>query len=186
MLFSPGWFLFFLLAVWSGCWRFDQPSTPPAPCCGACPSGVKRECPVEMTAGTSVAVTAESGRRPSLLLGLDLTVGEFLGLSPWASAGLRYDPTGLPVSLFPYFEAGLSLAVFVAGAGVSLRMTPTPSRIGPHLFLGVPIPLKLGFYLEPYYRPLFEWELDPRNYVGVVHEVGLLLKAWTQRGYYSN
>jgi hypothetical protein len=99
----------------------------------------------------------------------------------WGSVGLATD--NAQERYLTTVEGGGYLIVN-AGLGVSILTSNEPTRVRPHLFFGLPLPLPLAdylktvFFLEPYYRPTFP---GFGNTV-VTHEYGLLIKLYVGPG----
>jgi hypothetical protein len=152
-------------------------------------------CPIEWTAGVSVGGVSASGMGTSWRAGVDLTIGSmsFPGRAAvpwWLSLGTGLDDLGNRLTVQPYFEGGIALGLVALGAGGSARVRAEPVQGGPHLFIGLALPVygfpprrSATFYVEPYYRPAFLWGADTFR---VYHEYGVLLKYLGARTNYEN
>ncbi len=173
------------LALLGGCSHWQDTLHRPGAryCCGVCSGrpGIKR-CPVELAVGPSAGVIAGSPIATSPHFGVDLALGQTFF---WGALGTRVDTRDGRWSGTVYAEGGLN-TFLTYGVGVSTRFGADPTRVGPHLFLGFPIPFLKRWYLEPYYRPSFLFETRAGGEFGAIHEVGLMVKFWTHRADYQD
>jgi len=183
------------LVMTSGC----GPRRPPLYCCGAscddysrrrretAPHAprVQHRCPLEFSVGPSTGALVE---QPAGHVGLDFTLAKGHGIAWWASLGSRLDipPQAKGLRGFSYLEGGGRIFMFVLGAGAGIRYGQRSTQAGPHLFVGFAWPLTNDnrWYIEPYYRPAFLFDLSDRRFAPV-HELGVLLKLSYGRTYYA-
>ena len=155
--------------------------------CGAGPGDGIEFCPWEWSLGLGAAAERAAGSW-GWSLGLDLALGKKKPI--WFGGGGRVERIAERTAGAIYAEAGL-FAFLNLGAGASMRFGDRVSA-GPHLFVGLPIPIppssgwltRTRFFVEPYYRPAFLFDGDGRH--TVFHELGVLLKIWSMRTHYED
>lgn len=155
--------------------------------CGAGPSDGIEFCPWEWSLGLGAAAQRAAGSW-GWALGVDLALGK--KKPGWFGGGGRVERLAERTAGAVYVEAGLFVYLNLGG-GVSVRFGDS-TRVGPHLFLGVPVPIppssgwlrETRFFIEPYYRPAFLF--DHAGEHTTFHEFGLLFKIWSKRTHYED
>jgi hypothetical protein len=103
----------------------------------------------------------------------------------WFSLGMRFIDNERSAVLVPYAEVG-TWALITIGVGYSRNIGDGPvARDSVHGFFGVPFnlygvhtPRKPSFYLEPYYRPVYDIS---RGDIRWHHEYGVMIKFTTAK-----